>query len=181
MVARLLPLVLAAGLAAGCSSAPGPAGAPPAGATPAASSASLPAVAGLRVALEHAEQPAPGAAGAGQTAWRSTWRLSWDPAPGASSYLVRYGTNEGPGTRHTVLDAPSLAIEAAAGTSPTDRLEKDRRAGLLFTSSQLLVSVAARSGEATGPASLWFPVGDVPAGGQPLGVRDLGEHDAQDG
>lgn len=54
-------------------------------------------------------------------------------------------------------------------------LEQDREAGLLFTSSQLLVSVTAvgRDG-AAGPASPWFPVGDVPPDGAPIGTAGHG-------
>jgi len=71
----------------------------------------------------------------------------------------------------------TLAVEAAAGTSARARLEQDREAGLLLTSSQLLVAVAATGAGAAGPRSAWFPVGDVPAGGVPIGTADLGHEE----
>jgi len=75
-----------------------------------------------------------------------------------------------------VRSEPELEVEAAAGTSTAAALPDDRSAALLFTSSQLLVSVSARSTAGEGPRSLWFPVGDVPPTGRPIGSRSLGEH-----
>ena len=156
-------------LAAACTS---DGGAPKGGAP-----ASVPsAVDAFRVGVDNTQAPAPGPAGAGKLAWTSTWRLSWDPVPGATSYAVHYGTNEGAGGgAPKVQPEPELTVEAAAGTSPVALLEQERSAALLFTSSQLLVSVAARSEAGEGPRSLWFPVGDVPASGRPIGSRSLGE------
>ena len=73
----------------------------------------------------------------------------------------------------------SLAVEAAAGTSPRARLEQDREAGLVLTSSQLRVAVAAQGDGGPGPRSPWFPVGDVPAGGVPFGTRRPGPRRAR--
>ena len=93
--------------------------------------------------------------------------------PEAESYAVYYGTNEGSAAsgRERLVTVPSLQIQAAAGTSPRERLAQDRAAGLLFTSSQLLVSVAAVGSDGQqSPRSPWFPVGDVPADGRPIGI-----------
>lgn len=156
-------------LAAGCTS--------DGGASTGGAPASVPgAVAEFRVGVDHTQAPAPGPAGAGKLAWTSAWRLSWTPVPGATSYAVRYGTNEGAGgAPPEVRPEPVLVVEAASGTSPVASLERERKAALLFTSSQLLVSVSARSDAGEGPRSLWFPVGDVPASGRPIGQRSLGE------
>ena len=135
----------------------------------------LGAVADFRVGVDHTQAPAPGPAGAGKLAWTSTWRLSWAPVPGANSYAVHYGTNEGAAGAPKVQPEPELEVEAASGTSPVALLEEQRSAALLFTSSQLLVSVSARSDAGEGPRSVWFPVGDVPASGRPIGQRSLGE------
>lgn len=127
---------------------------------------------GYGVALEHEEAQADRAAGA-FVDWRSSWRLTWEPVEGARSYAVHYGTSEGvPGGPPARTEPePAVEVEAAAGTSPPERLDQDRAAGLLFTSSQLLVSVAAVSADGTeGPRSPWFPVGDVPPGGVPIGT-----------
>ena len=170
---RHLPVsLLVLVLGAGCSADPPPApGAEGPGQT-------LPAAAGFRVELEHREQPAPGPDGAGQLAWESSWRLSWQPVPGAASYAVLYGTNEGADSEpDAVARQPSLTVQAAAGTSPRAALARERHAGLLATSSQLLVSVRPEAGTAQGPPSLWFPVGDVPPDGRPLGTRVLGHED----
>lgn len=132
---------------------------------------------GFRVDLEHEERPAPGPAGAGQVAWESAWTLSWASLPGASSYAVYYGTSEGAGgggPQRSVRQS-SLRIQAAAGTSPLARLSQDRSAGLRFTSSALLVSVAGVGPDGEGgPRSPWFPVGDVPADGEPIGTMAIG-------
>jgi len=177
-----LHLVLAgAALAVGCTATPTaatptaatPTAATPTAATPAATSGSLPAPTGFLAELEHRESPATG----GQVAWESRWRLSWAPVAGATGYAVFYGSNEGGGgTPRAVRIEPSLTVQAAAGTSPRERLDQDRRAGLLLTSSQLLVSVSARGAGGQGPRSLWFPVGDVPPDGRPRGSAGLGEH-----
>lgn len=147
------------------------------GASEGGTSAAVPAAAGdFRVSVDHTQAPAPGPAGAGKLAWTSTWRLSWTPVPGASSYAVHYGTNEGAGSgQPKVQPETELSVEAAAGTSTVAQLDQQRRAALLLTSSQLLVSVSARSDAGEGPRSAWFPVGDVPASGRPVGSRSLGE------
>lgn len=105
-------------------------------------------------------------------AWETAWTLSWGPVAGATSYAIYYGTNEGAGGEpQREVTEPSVRIAAAAGTSPIDRVPQDQAAGLLLTSSQLLVSVAAvGAGGHEGPRSLWFPVGDVPADGEPIGI-----------
>lgn len=146
-------------LAAGCSSGTGP------GAAAAPSQ-----VGGFRVVIDDVQEPAPGPAGAGQLAWESTWQLSWEPVPGVDSYAVHYATNEGQGAgKPTVQTQPSLRVQAAAGTSPQDEVARARQAALLFTSSQLLVSISARTAAGEGPRSPWFAVGDAPASGVPIG------------
>jgi hypothetical protein len=114
----------------------------------------------------------------GEVSWRTEWTLTWEPTDGAQEYAVSFGTNEGAGGQpRRSLDEPELRLTAAAGTSSPDRLDVDREAGLLFTSSQLLVSVAARTADgADGPRSPWFPVGDVPADGRPVGTA-VGGHE----
>ena len=165
MVIRCLAaavLLAAAPLVAGCA---GDAGADAPG-----------ALTEFRVELDDEERPASGPAGAGQITWESSWALSWELVPDAESYAVYYGTNEGnsPSEPERLVRVPSLRIQAAAGTSPPERLAQDRAAGLLFTSSQLLVSVAAvDSGGQHGPKSPWFPVGDAPADGGPIAMTQL--------
>ncbi len=142
-----------------------------------ATAAALADVGPFRVSLENRDSPATGPSSAGQVSWESTWRLSWPPVPGATSYAISYGTNEGRGdSPPTVQAGTSLSIHVAAGTSPGSRLEKDRKAGLLFTSSQLLVSVSARGAKSEGPWSPFFPVGDVPPDGRPRGSAEPGDH-----
>lgn len=155
----------------------------PAATSSAASQQSAPAelaeVGPFVVELENREGPATGPGSAGQVSWESTWRLSWTPVPGATSYAISYGTNEGRSDKPATLQtATFVRVQAAAGTSPSSRLEKDRKAGLLFTSSQLLVSVSARGSNGEGPGSLWFPVGDVPPDGRPRGSAEIGDHDS---
>ena len=175
---------LAAGvlMVAGCAGCGGVNGepAPASGSTSASTSASsgtLGTPTGFLVTLEHDEQPAAGPEGTDQVAWESAWILTWAPVPGADSYAVYYGTTEGGGGQEPerTTQAPTLRIEAAAGTSPSQRLAQDREAGLLFTSSQLLVSVAGvgPNGQQS-PRSPWFAVGDAPADGRPIGTIVLG-------
>lgn len=190
-MSRSLPgLLAAAALSAGCAvggeagggqaggaptrpaAAPAQTAPPPTVRSPTApAGAVLPPVTDLRVALDHEQAPAAGPAGAGQLSWRSTWRLTWAPVVGATGYAVHYRTNEGAaldGEPDEVLAEPSLTVEVAAGTSPPARLEQDRRAGALFTSSQLLAAVRPLGPSGSGASSPWFPVGDVPADGRPL-------------
>ncbi len=128
-------------------------------------------VAGFRVVVDDEQEPAPGPAGAGQLAWESTWQLSWEQAPGVTSYALYYATNEGRGAAEpTVQREPVLRLQAAAGTSPVAEVPRARQAALLFTSSQLLVSVSARTEAGEGPRSPWFAVGDAPASGVPIGT-----------
>ena len=171
-----LPVVA---LVAGCTPATG-APAAPAGAAPSVPPA---AVTGFRAAVQDVDTPVRGADGRDVVRWQSTWRLTWEPVPGATAYEVQYGTSEGAGDDEpeAVQTEPSLDVEAAAGTSSRARLAQDRRAGLLFTSSQLLVQVRARNEHGAGPASLWLPVGDVPEGGAPIGTRELGAHGEGEG
>ncbi len=133
----------------------------------------------FRVQLHPTELPVEGSDGQRMVQWTADWTLTWAPIPGAQDYAVWFGTNEGAGSapRRTVRE-PELRLEAAAGTSPPERLAVERDAGLMFTSSQLLVSIAARdSAGRLGPRSPWFPVGDVPAGGRPVGTAAAGQHD----
>ena len=143
----------------------------------AATAAALAEVGPFRVSLENRDSPATGLGSAGQVSWESSWRLSWPPVPGATSYAISYGTNEGSGEAPpTTQTATFVSVQVAAGTSPRDRLDKDRKAGVLFTSSQLLVSVSARGANSEGPWSPWFPVGDVPPDGRPRGSAKVGDH-----
>lgn len=168
--------LLVAVLATGCTTPGGaPQAAPPVGAPAAAAAA--PAVApgppaapeGFRVSVEHSTTPAGGAGADGPVSWESHWVLEWEPVPGAEEYAVFAGTSEGAASEpQRTTDEPRLRVQAAAGTSTPERLEQDRAAGLLFTSSQLLVSVAARVGGQEGPRSPWYPVGDAPADGVPV-------------
>ena len=163
--------LLAAALVTGCTSS----SSVPARPATAAPSTALAPVTGFRVALESTEEPASGPAGAGKLAWRSTWQLRWEPVPDATGYAVWYATNEGGGNAPRAVQPETLlAVEAAAGTSTRARLEQDRRALLLLTSSQLLVAVAAEHDGRQGPRSPWFPVGDVPLDGVPIGTADVG-------
>jgi len=128
---------------------------------------------GYVVSLAHEQASSDGPSGP-VVEWRSSWQLAWEPVEGARSYAVHYGTSEGtPGGPPARTETePVVQIEAAAGTSAPERLEQDRAAGLLFTSSQLLVSVAAVGPDGTeGPRSPWFPVGDVPPDGLPIGTQ----------
>lgn len=132
---------------------------------------------GFQVSVDEVDRPVSGHDGMAMREWQTAWELTWVPVEGAESYVVRYATNEGTagsGSRRSVSE-PLLRVEVSAGTSTVDRLEQDRAAGQLFTSSQLLVSVAATTGDgASGAASPWFPVGDVPADGRPLGTTGPG-------
>ena len=183
MLALAVP---AAVLTAGCSTAPAPsapaAAAPlPVGATQAvaATADELTAPTGFRVHLDPEEVPTTAADGRKLVQWEVDWTLTWEPVAGADGHAVWFGTNEGaPHDPRRSVDEPELRLTAATGTSPAARVEQDREAGLLFTSSQLLVSVAARAADGTlGPRSPWYPVGDAPADGRPVGTASAGhEH-----
>ena len=136
--------------------------------------AALEAPVGFVVTFDDTEQPMTRSDGIAVVSWRTDWVLSWGEAAGAATYRARYGTTEGipEQPRTQSLDVARLSIDAAAGTSVPERVEQDRAAGLLLTSSQLLVSVAAVAGDgAVGPYSAWFSVGDVTADGAPIPVR----------
>ena len=169
-------------LVTGCSAAAPPA-APAAGAAPTAATAArtttasavdttaLPAPAGFTVALETTEEPTAGAGGAAAVRWTADWVLAWAPVAGATSYDVYFVTSEGGAAgarpRRTTAE-PRLRLQAAAGTSAPERVAAEREAGLLLTSSQLLVAVAAHAEGKQAGVSPWFPVGDVPADRVPL-------------
>jgi hypothetical protein len=167
-------------LATGCSAASAPAvtAAPPAE-TVAATSAGLDAPSGFRVSLDPVEVPTTGPDGRDLVTWEADWTLTWEPPAGAVQHAVWFGTNEGaPSEPRRWIDEPELRLTAATGTSAPDGLAADREVGLLFTSSQLLVSVAARAADGSlGPRSPWFPVGDVPADGRPVGTAAPGHED----
>ena len=140
-----------------------------------ASGASLASVNSFRVALDRRERPVRGPGGSARISWEIDWHLSWSAVPGATGYAVYYGTGEGAsGQPSTVQARRSLTVQAAAGTSSRGRLGADQRAALLFTSSQLLVAVAPRGAGRSGARSPWFPVGDVPPDGVPVGTARLG-------
>lgn len=169
-------------LAAGCSAASVPAASAPAATgvpetqETVVTSAGLAAPNGFRVSLDPVETPATGPNGRDLVRWEADWTLTWEPAAGAAEHAVWFGTNEGaPSEPRRTVEEPRLRLTAAAGTSPAGRSAADREAGLLFTSSQLLVSVAARAADGSlGPRSPWFPVGDVPADGRPIGTAAPG-------
>jgi hypothetical protein len=169
-------------LTAGCSTAPA-ANAPTVAAPPAqavaATADELTAPTGFRVRLDPVEVPLTAADGRRLVQWEADWTIAWEPVAGAAEHAVWFGTNEGaPHEPRRSVEEPELRLTAAAGTSPTSRVAFDRETGLLFTSSQLLVSVAARAADGTlGPRSPWYPVGDVPADGRPVGTAAPGhEH-----
>ena len=138
--------------------------------------APLVAAAGYQVQLGHSEKKVAAATGP-QISWRTTWRLTWQPVAGAARYAVHYGTSEGKpnGPPDRIEPGPELSIEAAAGTSPAERLDQDRAAALAMTAAQLMVAVAPLAADGTeGPRSSWFPVGDVPPSGVPIGAEPSG-------
>lgn len=127
---------------------------------------------GFRAYLDHAESDVASPSGP-MIAWRTTWRLTWDPVPNATRYAVHYGTSEGKpsGPPDHTETAAELRIEAAAGTSAAERLVQDRGAALATTAAQLMVAIAPVGPDGIeGPGSSWFPVGEVPAGGVPIGA-----------
>ncbi|WP_432572846.1 hypothetical protein [Kineococcus sp. SYSU DK005] len=130
------------------------------------------APADLRVATVDSRREGAGPTGAPVVTWSVDWQLSWAPVAGASSYAVRYASAEGVprgSSPDETTTATTVRVTAAAGSSAPERYGTERAAGLLFTSSQLLVSVAAVARDGTsGPATGWIPVGDVPADGRPL-------------
>lgn len=158
---RLRPSRVAVGaiatllLGAGCT---GGAGAPPAAGAPAARSVeALPAPRGLETRVETTRVPRDD----GLVDWRTQWVLEWDAVAGADGYSAQFSTSEG-GGRQRDIRAPLLRVDAAAGTSAADRVDPDAGAQLAFNKSQLVVRVAAtRAGASPGPASDWFPVGEV--------------------
>ena len=132
---------------------------------------------GLRRGRGEADHGVQSAPCGGSVAWRTRWRLTWAAVPGARAYEVRFTTSEGPSGRTRVLDAPELALEVAAGTSPSSRVDQDRALQLALSAAQLQVQVAAvDAGGGSGPPSPWFAVGEVPAGGVPA---DAGEASAR--
>jgi hypothetical protein len=140
-----------------------------------ASIASLAPINSFRVSVERRERPVRSTDGSARVSWQIDWRLSWPAVPGATEYAVYYGTSEGASAQpRTVQAGRSLTVQAAAGTSSRARLRGDQRAALLFTSSQLLVAVAPRGEGTSGVRSPWFPVGDVPPDGVPVGTAGLG-------
>ncbi|WP_432484339.1 hypothetical protein [Kineococcus esterisolvens] len=132
-----------------------------------------PAVPGdLRVATVDSREEAVGPDGAPRLTWSVDWELRWAAVPGAASYAVRYASAEGVpsgSTGDSTTEETAVRVTAAAGTSSPERYGTERSAGLLFTSSQLLVSVSAVAADGTrGAATGWIPVGDVPADGRPI-------------
>ena len=175
--------LLAAALTAGCTSAGSTPSAPPAStpaaaaalaapAPPVAAAAPAQAPGDLRVATVETDESGTGPDGAPVVRWSVDWELRWSPVPGAVSYAVRYASAEGVpagSAPERTTGGTSLRVTAAAGTSPPERHAAERDAGLLFTSSQLLVSVSGVGADGTeGPATGWIPVGDVPPDGRPL-------------
>ncbi|WP_432524425.1 hypothetical protein [Kineococcus sp. SYSU DK006] len=170
-------VLLAAALSAGCTTAGSTPPAPPASTPAAAAAQAAPAAPAqapgdLGVATVESRESGSGPQGAPVVRWSVDWQLRWSPVPGAVSYAVRYASAEGvpagSAPQRTTEDT-SLRVTAAAGTSAPERHAAERDAGLLFTSSQLLVSVSGVGADGTeGPATGWIPVGDVPPDGRPL-------------
>ena len=105
-------------------------------------------------------------------AWRTVWELRWDAVEGADGYRARWSTSEGTpgGSTARDLDEPVLEIEVGAGTSAPERLQQDSDTAALMSATQLSVSVAATGADGEpGEWSAWFPVGDVPDDGRPVG------------
>lgn len=98
--------------------------------------------------------------------WRTRWQLRWRPVTGATSYVVRTATSEGPSGRSKMVAETRYLLEVAAGTSPAARLARDRTTQLALIAAHLRVQVAARGADGRiGPASPWFAVGEgVPPG-----------------
>jgi hypothetical protein len=143
--------------------------------TNARDAAYLPAINSFHVAANRRERLTRGPGGAPRITWEVDWRLSWTEVPGATGYAIFYGTNEGASDRpRAVQTQRTVTVQAAAGTSSRQRLRADQRAALVFTSSKLLVAVAPRAAGRSGPRSPWFPVGDLPPDGVPLGTARLG-------
>ncbi|WP_432514853.1 hypothetical protein [Kineococcus sp. SYSU DK001] len=170
MRARVAAVLLVAGLGAGCSAAESVPPPPPG--PPAVTSVALSAPADLRVATAETRGDGTGPGGAPVVQWSVDWELRWAPVAGAASYAVRYASAEGVpegAAPDDTTTATAVRVTAAAGTSAPERYATERDAGLLLTSSQLLVSVAALGPDGTeGPATGWVPVGDVPADGRPV-------------
>ncbi len=142
--------------------APAPAGGPGAGALP-----TLPAPEDFQVRLAHSEQPRR----ADILDWRTRWVLEWRPVAGASGYEIHFATSEGPSARVRRVQEPRVALEVAAGSSRRSRLDEDRSLQLALSAAALQVQVVALGADGTteGASSAWFPVGEVPPGGIPMG------------
>ncbi|MET0863146.1 MAG: hypothetical protein ABWZ98_02315 [Nakamurella sp.] len=122
------------------------------------------AASGFRAELEHSVH-ASSQTGAPMFDWRSSWRLTWVPVPGAAGYDVFYRTSEGGDHLIRQVDIAELTVEAAAGTSPDARLPADQTAALAITAAQLAVAIAPVTPDGTpGQRSRWFPVGEPLAG-----------------
>jgi hypothetical protein len=101
----------------------------------------------------------------GLVRWRSTWVLSWAPAPGARDYLIYVRTAEGEGGAHRPTTMPQWRIEVANGVNRHRRVPKARDQQLALVAAQVAVSVAARYPDGRiGPRSRPFPVGEHAAG-----------------
>lgn len=175
-------LALAAGCSGSAASTPTAGAAASATAAPAAPAGLLQAPTGFRVRLDPSEAAVTGSDGRRLVEWEVDWALTWTPVPGAQDYAVWFGTNEGAGSSpERYVAEPELRMTAANGTSSRERVQQDQAAGLLFTSSQLLVSIAGRDADGRlGPRSAWFPVGDAPADGRPIGTA-VSDHHAAEG
>lgn len=111
-------------------------------------------------------------ADAGSVDWSTSWRLTWEPVADATGYAVYFGTSEGQpsGPPQRVETSPEVVVQAAAGSSPPDRIDADRRAALAMTAAQLTVAIAPVGADGSqGPRSPWFAVGatansEAPAG-----------------
>lgn len=106
-------------------------------------------VTGVRSELVDREQPT----GDGRIAWWTSWKVCWDPVPGAESYEVTILGIEGPGIPQTV-PGPCHELTVANGTTGRSGEYPGRDQQLALVSASMSVSVAARFPDGTiGPPS----------------------------
>lgn len=125
-----------------------------AGSTAAAPAPASAEVRGLRAELVDGEK-----ASGGEIAWWTTWRLCWDPVPGATAYLVTTVSFEGAGEPVAVTET-CHELGVASGTTRGSGSYPGRGAQLIQMEISMSVSVAARMADGSvGPASPDIPVG----------------------
>ncbi len=111
-------------------------------------------ISGLRAELVDEEKPS-----GGEIAWWTTWRLCWNPVPGASDYLVSTVSFEGPG-RPRPVSGTCHELGVANGSTRESGTYPGRSEQLIQAEVSMSVSVAARLADNTvGPASPDISVG----------------------